>query len=100
MPKKASGDFSVNLTVFGSGVLMPDGGRIGDRSPSPPEPVFLSRMRLIPQATSALENVLPSWNSTPRRSLNVHTVPARLDDQSSASIGRMFQLLSTLTRPS
>ena len=56
-----------------------------------------SRMFIV-DTTSSAPNGLPSWNVTPWRRLNVHTVPSAFGDHFSASTGRSERSLLTQTR--
>src|ERR1700755_789359 len=64
------------------------------------EPLFGSDSALIEDATSSAVMGVPSWNLTPWRILNVHSLPSALGFQLSASRGCSWSLLSDQDRNS
>src|SRR3954470_7473219 len=94
------GESSSNCTVLASVAFAEPFDSTPPRVDSALEPFFGSDSALIEAATSCAVIGVPSWNFTPWRILNVHTLPSELGFQLSARRGCSCSLLSDHERNS
>src|SRR3954454_8589495 len=94
------GASSSNCTVLASVAFAESFDSTPARVDSALEPFFGSASALIEAATSCAVIGVPSWNFTPWRILNVHTLPSELGFQLSARRGCSCSLLSDHERNS
>src|SRR4051794_37713921 len=94
------GESSSNCTVLASVAFAEPFDSTPPRVDSALEPFFGSDSALIEAATSCAVIGVPSWNFTPWRILNVHTLPSALGFQLSARRGCSCSLLSDHARNS
>src|SRR3954452_9744004 len=94
------GESSSTCTVLASVAFAEPFDSTPPRVDSALEPFFGSDSALIEAATSCAVIGVPSWNFTPWRILNVHTLPSELGFQLSARRGCSCSLLSDHERNS
>src|SRR3954451_13164250 len=94
------GESSSNSTVLASVALAESLESTPANVDSAFEPFFGSESALIDEATSSAVMVEPSWNLTPWRILNVHTLPSEFGFQLSARRGWSCSLLFDQARNS
>src|SRR2546423_14932615 len=87
----ANADFRLNFTVFGSTTLTVS---TDERSPVRREPCVVLYRSMF-HFTASASNVVPSWNFTSVRRVNVIVLPSLQVSHFSASQGVIFALAST-----